>query len=369
MNAQAKFNPFENADTAIYFGLPDEIYHSVEALSNSGIKELLVDPLDFWYQSWLNPNYKEKQSPSMLFGKAFHKFVLEGEEEFDKDFIADPVKTDYPEALDTVDDMKAWLKDHDLKVSGQKSDLKDRIKLSGEDAVFWDELRLELIGERATLKPDDIEQIKYRCRIVRAIPSIQRIVKDGCAEVSIFWTEQSDHGPVRMKARTDKLKPNGTIADLKTFQNSQRRPIENAVAWEIANRKYHLQAAIYHRAVKAVIAAFKENRLNAIAAPNGFIEELSEAKYIRFAMIFVQNHDAPNALACELREFETMKGLGMSQNGYWRTADDAWKFAVQKFGRFHKHYGNRPWIEEKKVRKMTDNHLPVFVQDGMIGHA
>ncbi|WP_417821292.1 PD-(D/E)XK nuclease-like domain-containing protein [Terasakiella sp.] len=366
MTAQKSFNPFEKSETSIYFGLPDDAYHSVEALSNSGIKELLVDPLDFWYQSWMNPHRTEKESSAMLFGKAFHKFVLEGEEEFDNTFVADPLKADHPEALDTVEDMQSWLRDHELKISGKKAELRDRIKHHDSSVVFWDNLRLELMGERSVLKQDDIDQIKNRCRIVRAIPSIYNIVKDGCAEVSIFWTEQSDHGPVRLKARTDKLKPNGTIADLKTFQNSQRRKLEDAVSWEIATRKYNLQAAIYRRAVKSVIDAYKAKKLIVVGAPDGFLDELSKAEHIRFALIFVQNHDAPNAIARELREFETLKGLGMSPNAYWRNAEEAWKYAVQKFGRFHKHYGNEPWVEEKAIKALTDHDLPMFVQDGMI---
>ena len=81
----------------IVFGMPENEYHAVNALSNSGIKELLVDPLDFWHQSWLNPGREEKETTTaMMFGKAFHALVLEGGAAFQDRYCAEPNPEDYP---------------------------------------------------------------------------------------------------------------------------------------------------------------------------------------------------------------------------------------------------------------------------------
>ena len=47
-----------NIEPGIHFGLSDDVYHALPALSASGIKNLLVSPMVFWAESFLNAGRK-----------------------------------------------------------------------------------------------------------------------------------------------------------------------------------------------------------------------------------------------------------------------------------------------------------------------
>lgn len=67
--------------------MPNEVYHAQPSLSNSRMKLLKDDlqPIDFWANSWMNPNAEPFQKTNALkFGQAAHMMVLEGLDEFNK---------------------------------------------------------------------------------------------------------------------------------------------------------------------------------------------------------------------------------------------------------------------------------------------
>lgn len=66
--------------------LSNEDYHSTPGLSASQLKFLSPDltPLDFWRQSWMNPEreFEGANSKALKFGQAAHMLLLEGEKVF-----------------------------------------------------------------------------------------------------------------------------------------------------------------------------------------------------------------------------------------------------------------------------------------------
>lgn len=66
----------------IYFGMPEEQYHSIPACSTSALKKLSISTMDCWASSSLNLDRSEIQKPYLDYGKAIHAFVLEGEDEY-----------------------------------------------------------------------------------------------------------------------------------------------------------------------------------------------------------------------------------------------------------------------------------------------
>lgn len=66
----------------IYFGMPEEQYHSIPACSTSALKKLSISMMDCWASSSLNLDRTEIQKPYLDYGKAIHAFVLEGEDEY-----------------------------------------------------------------------------------------------------------------------------------------------------------------------------------------------------------------------------------------------------------------------------------------------
>lgn len=354
----------------IVFGMQDTDYFAVPALSQSLAKELLVSPLDGWWASWMNParpSESETQTDSRLYGKALHKRLLEGREAFDSTFCARPNPEDHPEALRTADDIKAALRDIGEKVGGTKDDLKARLIEAGTNRVFWDDLAEELTAGRATLKADWIAEIEARARILDAMPDVRNAIKDGMPEVSVFWTEETEYGPVPCKARFDYLRRDGFVLDLKSFDNYMRRPLETAVGNAMASGKYHLQAIWYLRACERLLTAFKGDSVGAEGeAPDGYLSALAEAKRARFGFLFVQSEGAPNILFREVAEFNTFAGLGMQANSYVLRASEAMKEALRRFGLCAATFGDSPWIAPDKPRAFTDEDLPIWMQDSLV---
>ncbi len=72
----------------VFFGMAEDHYHAVPALSASGVKNLRMSPLDFYMRApWLNAHYEAdndepEDSFAKVLGRAYHKRILEGREAF-----------------------------------------------------------------------------------------------------------------------------------------------------------------------------------------------------------------------------------------------------------------------------------------------
>lgn len=66
----------------LHFNLPEETYHAIPVLSSTGIKDLLMSPVDFLARSWMNtePEDADEEDDKDLkkIGHAYHARILEG---------------------------------------------------------------------------------------------------------------------------------------------------------------------------------------------------------------------------------------------------------------------------------------------------
>jgi len=351
MNRKANNHLFDmGIKPGVYFDMPDDEYHKVPALSNSGIKNLLISPMDFWARSWMNPRYEHPESSAMKLGTAYHKRILEGKKAFDNIYAPD---IDYNKCLfnledyllRTVDEIKTILRDNDLPVSGNKAELINRIKShpafiipkdshDNEDIckyVFWDEMKEEHYSQDKIFLPqDEMDNIEYAAAFIEKHPQISQLFTGGYAEVSIFWYHKSG---VPLKVRIDYLKPK-QIIDLKTFTNRLQKPIDLAIHGEIANRRYHLQAAIYDMGTNQ----FKDKG-----------GELNHKK--EFVFVFQQTGVAP---ICSAKRFS--KSLLTFQNG-----QDTIERAIRMFHLCYTTFGKEPWLTEYGITSLDDDCFPAFI--------
>lgn len=127
-------------EPGIYFGMPDEIYHAIHAVSTSGLKHLSVSSMDYWANSVLNPDRdldedgnEKDEKPHFNFGKAIHCFVLEGEDCYTARYAVDLDPADFkdePILFDTASIKSAIGKFHErvsVKPVGGKQDLIDQL--------------------------------------------------------------------------------------------------------------------------------------------------------------------------------------------------------------------------------------------------
>jgi hypothetical protein len=185
--------------------LPIQAYHSYEAISHSGIVQLLKSPQHYQH-------YKEgtvEPTPAMEFGSAFHGFVLEPDV-FAKEFTLAP-----------------------------KFD--KRTKEGKELAAKWEEDN----SGKIALTAEQIDTLAAMRVSVFSHPGVASMLNQGEAEVSLFWTDDYTGLPCRI--RPDWLSPYG-IADLKSCCDASKDGFSKA----IANFGYDVQAAFYIDGYKAV---------------------------------------------------------------------------------------------------------------------
>ncbi len=167
----------------VYADMPEDEYRAAPGLSASGIKDMLVSPLTYWDRN-INPDHEDKESPALLEGRAYHKRILEGQSAFEESYYVDLCLDDYPDALNTMDQMKDYLRAHDLKLTGRKDDLIDRILDHDPQAKIWDAMQTGWRDQndgKQSISQDLMDRLTIAGKINEAHPQIG--FEDGYPEV------------------------------------------------------------------------------------------------------------------------------------------------------------------------------------------
>lgn len=339
----------------LYFGMDEAVYHAAPALSSSGIKNLLISPMDFWARCpWLNPDVEDEDTTAKALGKAYDTRITEGRERFYELYAAALDPADYPNALRTMDEIREALPEGAPK-SGSKTALRARLLQHQPDAEIWDDLvgeHAEHHGGKTLLPPDIVRRIEIAAAMIEKHPQLCKAFTGGYPQVSIFW--DCPETGVRMKCRTDYLKTKAVV-DLKTFSNPLGKPIDRAVTYAMAAYKYHLQTAVYLEGIEAAKEMLRENGPD-VAHGDVDIEWLetlaSNEDFHRFMFVFQQTGIAPVARGYELPRALTY---------------DCGKVAVYDAKRLYAYYcekyGTGPWVDEVEIRTFDDTEFPAFMTE------
>lgn len=354
--AEEKLDDYEDG---MYFGLSDDVYHQIPALSSSGIKNLLISPVDFYMRCpWLSPSYQEdkEESEALFIGRAFHKRICEGKKAFDDTYVPE---FEPPEgSLRTGDELKAACKELGLPVSGTKATLIDRIAdhpLGGSYQIY-DQLKSEFESAnegKEQISFDLLTRIEVANAMIEKNTELSKCFRGGLPEVSIVW---SGHG-VRYKVRFDFLKPK-SFTDLKTFANKMRKPIDDAIYYSMACEKYHVQFALYllgaDRAIEFAQQGkvyIPENYETKYPIVSPFLEEIAktEKEAMGCYAVFQQKGIAPLARG---KKFE--RG-SMFWNGV-HAVEDATAIFKKNMG----HFGTSQWVDTTPIEAFSDEKFPPF---------
>lgn len=298
----------------IYFHMPEETYLAAERLSKSGIKRIRVSPADYWAESHLNPNPPEltpeqerARFMARLIGRAYHCARLEPER-YASTYVRELSKADLPEGtLFTATDMGKWLKEHELKQSGSVAEQAARIAEADASVSLW---HIAEKAFRSSVKPGQVvipakafDEITVDMERIRAVPAVHKLLTGGVAEVSVFWTCTETGIP--MKARFDYLKPDRWV-EFKTFANSSRKALFQAITDAIRFERYHIDAAGYMEAAEAIRSGVLEVIGEAADAERALIMAI-QARPVELAchFVFQQKGGVPNILERAWRFFES----------------------------------------------------------------
>lgn len=312
----------------VYYDLDEEIYHAMPRFSASGIKQILVSPMDFWIRSWMNPNRTTGKKRAFEIGKAYDKLIIDGKEAFDAKYALPFDPEEYPDAMVTADDYKEELRTRDLAVGGNKPELLQRLRDNGCDRLDLDSLKANhavIHNGKEFLSLSDYEYITNAGLYMQAQAS--NPFKDGKPQVSVLWTDEETGVP--MKARYDYLKP-GLIVDLKTFSNGSGFPVDIAVARSIATYKYHIQAATYLDSHKIMFGA-----------------------PAKFQFIFVHSGATLLTIGKNFKAGSLLHTVGHS--GYRR--------GIELFQLYYNRFGDKPWIDDLSITDLDDTEMPAYVFD------
>lgn len=303
----------------IYFGMSDEVYHADPALGSTGLKKLIDNAPDFWWESAFNPaRPDDDDTPARIFGRQLHQCVLEGIEKF------------------KAGHAPRYLNGATKEGKAEKQAILD----AGKQPVAF----------------KDWSKIMAASAFITANKTLANAFQGGYPEVSVFWTEND----IRFKCRFDYLKMNA-ITDLKSIANMHGREFGRACREAIASYDY-IVSAEHYRHGRAQMA-----RLIKLGAVYGAPEENPEfmpwliqvAGNHQFAFVFVfyQKDGAPIS-----------HGIKLSPgNPIFETGRAMISKAVANYQRFMKEFGtDTAWVPSTPLEELHDTDLPVWYQQRLM---
>lgn len=308
--------------------MPTEEYLALPGLSNSGMKDLIVSPLRYWY-NFINPDrLPREETPELRLGSALHCAVLEPAD-FDKRYTRVPCEDDWPEALRTDDDLKTWLKDHGIKPTGKlKADRISQVLSSGYEHPPIVDIEVENAIRRGAgktpLKAEEWLRVAGMAQALRDEPNINKLLDRGKSE-QVFRRELDG---VPLKGCLDWV-DDRLILDLKTFSQKRGEDIDRTITQAIWYEGYYRQMAFY-------------------AQLRGWPEWSGD-----IVVAFVES-EPPHET--RLRSFHPKSG-GQA-NLYWTRANMDIRRLIHIYGECSKHFGLNPWRYAQDVTPLLDEEIP-----------
>ena len=186
--------------------IPNKEYRAREGISSTELKKIMKSPMHYRY--WKD-NPEETDTPSLLFGRAAHKYILETYDFYTEFTVAPNVDRRTKEGKET------WAK------FVEESDGKDIIT------------------------QEQFEQIDAMRNAMLATPFVSKLI-NGEHEVSFFWVDEDTGLPCKCRpdSMNDKLH---IVVDYKTCEDAETETfMKNAI-----RLGYDVQASYYLDGVKA----------------------------------------------------------------------------------------------------------------------
>jgi hypothetical protein len=193
-------------EPGIYPNISHSEYHAMkDVVSNSYLQRLNACPAA--------AKVPMVETPALTFGRAFHSFVLDGEESFKRDF--------------------AVLPDMDRRTKEGKAAY----------ALFCEES-----GDKTIIDAENMETSEAMYSALATHPIAAKLLLEGRSEMSVFWTDEETG--LSCKCRPDRIPDgdHGVILDLKTVRSAEIHAFTSACM----SYGYAREAGIYIEGLNAV---------------------------------------------------------------------------------------------------------------------
>jgi len=303
-------------------------YFALPGLSQSGMKDLAVSPLRYWFLH-INPDRPEdKPSAEQQFGNAVHCAVLEPEQ-FESRYAVECEASDYEKCLVTIADIREFITSKGHKPKGTlKADLIIQAHSIDSSMPILDiELaRAARANEgKVVLSKFDRDRAMVCAGALREEPQLRPILEaeHAFAELSITTEENG----VLLKGCLDWVWPGGFL-DIKTFQQKSSASIDKTVTNAIFYEAYYRQMYFY-----AKLKGWPEWKGEAVMA---FVES-------------VPPHEV------RIRSFQPKSGGQATL--YWQRALLETRDLIAKYKYYSDRFGAAPWREDCKIEVLEDEEI------------
>lgn len=258
----------------IYRNLPNDVYHSLPALSSSGIKLFSDSPAKYErkYRSNVNRRKTEAKNNSLQTGTLVHALILEPDV-FHANYCREPLPLDEDydgvELLMTADDIKEKLRALGLKISGTKAELTERLLEADPSAPVWEHIKESILlgyGAKGTREIEGVVEQTYGGRkpidgvmwddAMRAALKCEQhaeaslMFQDGESEVAFIGLCKVTG--MWLKCKFDWLRYDDRAVDLKTTRSANPSDFVRDALYKF---RYDLQIAFY-RYVASLLDVF-----------------------------------------------------------------------------------------------------------------
>lgn len=341
--------------------LPEDRYHDIKRASQTLFKAAANSPMMAWAQSWLNPAKHSNDTEAKKSGRAYHKYILEGAEAFNESYAPYLDKSDYPDALDTVQDMINWLQAKKLAVPKGRAKKEEYIQMvmrHPERPVIWDQKKKDHEadhGHKELLRSHIIHDIQLAAKTIQLDEHANKSVSGGYPEVSVLYhvdipeIDGSDIAyRIPCKARFDYLK-NQTLTDLKSFSLNPNETLKKTITKQIGNYRYNVQVASYLQAWSNALPLIAEKR---IIGDDQFIQFVNNCAKREKAFFFLfQTRGLP---VSQLFQFP-LDGIAYSAGQHVLHEGQV------NFCRNIETYGADPWINTDEPELLADEDFPPWM--------
>lgn len=318
----------------IYFGLDENLYHSLPWCGSSNIKKLYTSPPDYWFESHMNPLCEvEDESFALTLGSALHHRILYGEADFKKHYQA--IRGGNKDGTVSADELKNWL-------TAQGS-IPAKLKADNE-RMAYEQFGVTLMAEKA------FERVMVSAHMIVQNPNLAQAFINGWPEVSIFWNNDG----VPCKCRIDYLKL-GAWVDLKSFSGKQRiMGLDKMVLKDIFNYRYDIQAAHYMGCGQQAQKFVTEDKVFIADGAQGPTKEwLTKAfsKAPLWVFVFYKNEGAPIS-----KSYQIENGSPAHQSG-----NAAVKLALDNYRDNMAKFGTDAWVNLDEPFQIVEEDLPKWL--------
>lgn len=303
----------EHAD-GIYFGMSDTVYHADNALGSTGLKKLIGNAPDFWWESHFNPARPDNDdTPAKIFGRQLHQCVLEGLAKF----------KECHEPQYNPGNVKAGI----AEVAAIRA------------------------GGKVPVKFKDYAKILAASAFIKANKTLANAFEGGMPEVSVFWTDDG----IRFKARFDYLKMNA-ITDLKSLANMYGKEFDKACRDAVASYDYLVSAEHYSEGRRQMRRLIADGKVFGAHDPE-WLAKVAANEVFAFVFVFWSKDGAPVSHGIKLSPGNPLFGYARSMI----------LKAIDNYTRYMAEFGtDAAWVPSTPLEELDETDLPVWYQQRLM---